>query len=105
MILYWPASSVVTERCFSISAGLAASTVTPGSAPPVVSLTTPAIELCASAWAGNPSPTSNTMNAPAVRDIAPPDWLTDRVHAEDVNVSLSNASQLRFVALDFNLDL
>ena len=27
---YWPVSSVTTERTFSISAGLAASTVTPG---------------------------------------------------------------------------
>src|SRR5712692_9756065 len=32
-----------------MSAGLAASTVTPGSAPPVASLTTPAIALCADA--------------------------------------------------------
>ena len=31
---YWPEPSVVTDRTFSISAGLAASTVTPGSTAP-----------------------------------------------------------------------
>jgi len=41
-ILYWPVASVVTARTFSMSAGLAASTVTPGSTAPDVSLTTPA---------------------------------------------------------------
>src|SRR5262245_26235228 len=41
MILYWPCVSVDTDRTFSISEGLAASTVTPGSTAPVVSLTTP----------------------------------------------------------------
>ena len=39
-----PCSSVTTERTFSISAGLAASTVTPGSTAPDVSRTTPAID-------------------------------------------------------------
>src|SRR5215510_9173236 len=46
---YWPFPSVTTERTFSISAGLAASTVTPGSTAPDVSLTTPAIPLAC--WA------------------------------------------------------
>src|SRR6476660_635495 len=44
---YWPEPSVTTERVFSISAGLAASTVTPGRTPPEESLTTPAICACA----------------------------------------------------------
>ena len=44
--------SVVTERTFSISAGLAASTVTPGSTAPDVSLTTPASD-CANVSAGH----------------------------------------------------
>ena len=44
---YCPASSVTTERTFSISAGLATSTVTPGSTAPDVSRTTPVID----AWA------------------------------------------------------
>src|SRR5687767_5365223 len=52
MILYWPDPSVVADRTFSISAGLAASTVTPGITAPEASLTTPAIELWAAARAG-----------------------------------------------------
>ena len=48
-ILYWPFPSVMALLVLSIRAGLAASTVTPGSAPPVTSLTTPAIALCAEA--------------------------------------------------------
>src|SRR6266850_3490387 len=46
-ILYWPLPSVTAERVFSISAGLDASTVTPGRTPPDVSLTTPASVVCA----------------------------------------------------------
>ena len=38
---YWPVPSVTTERTFSISAGLAASTVTPGSTAPDASRTVP----------------------------------------------------------------
>src|SRR6266511_3019218 len=49
-ILYWPWPSATTERTFSIRAGLAASTVTPGSTAPEASLTTPAIPPV-SAWA------------------------------------------------------
>jgi hypothetical protein len=44
---YWPLASVTTERPFSISTGLAASTVAPGSTPPEASLTTPVIAACA----------------------------------------------------------
>src|ERR1700719_1367288 len=43
MILYCPSASVTTDRTFSISAALEASTVTPGMTAPDVSLTTPAI--------------------------------------------------------------
>ena len=50
-----PASSVVAARTFSMSAGLLASTVTPGSTAPVASLTEPAITLCAAAPPGNSS--------------------------------------------------
>src|SRR5437762_7396819 len=48
---YSPSSSVRTERTFSMRAGLVASTVTPGSTAPDVSLRTPAMPLvcCASA--------------------------------------------------------
>ena len=38
---YWPRLSVTVERTLSMSAGLAASTVTPGSTPPEASLTVP----------------------------------------------------------------
>src|SRR6266536_1035407 len=50
MILYRPDASVVTLRACSISAGLAASTVTPGTTPPDESVTVPPIDpLCAHA--------------------------------------------------------
>ncbi len=51
-ILYCPCESVTADRVCSISAGLATSTVTPGITAPVVSLTTPAIALCARAAFG-----------------------------------------------------
>src|SRR5262245_61116794 len=41
MMRYWPVPSVTTERTFSINAGLAASTVTPGSTAPDASRTVP----------------------------------------------------------------
>src|SRR5439155_11315275 len=55
MILYWPCSSLTTLRTFSISTGLLASTVTPGSTPPDVSFTTPAMPPvpCALTMPGN----------------------------------------------------
>src|SRR4026208_1671486 len=49
---YVPDSSVVADRTFSISTGLAASTVTPGSTLPDESFTTPVIEAWATANAG-----------------------------------------------------
>src|SRR5687768_2388016 len=51
-IRYWPVPSVVTTRTFSVSAGLVASTVTPGSTAADTSRTTPAIVACARAAAG-----------------------------------------------------
>ena len=44
---YWPLPSVVAVRTFSMSAGLDASTVTPGSTAPDVSRTVPVMD----AWA------------------------------------------------------
>src|SRR3954453_12792501 len=54
---YCPCPSVTTERTFSISAGLDASTVTPGSTAPEESLTRPAMApvACAEARAGKRS--------------------------------------------------
>src|SRR5688572_7147814 len=57
-----PDPSVVTDRTFSIRAGLAASTVTPGSTAPEVSRTVPAI--VASAWAKPRLGTSTNDKAP-----------------------------------------
>ena len=45
MIRYTPWPSVLAVRTFSMSAGLVASTVTPGNTPPDESLTTPAMPL------------------------------------------------------------
>ena len=50
---YWPAASDTTERLFSINAGLDASTVTPGIAAPVPSLTEPVIPTWALAVPAN----------------------------------------------------
>ena len=49
---YWPVSSVTAVRTFSISAGLEASTVTPGSTPPDASRTVPVREAWANAVLG-----------------------------------------------------
>ena len=51
-MLYRPSPSVVTVRTFSMSAGLAASTVTPGRARPPLSRTTPAMPPFCCAIAG-----------------------------------------------------
>src|SRR5262245_56613656 len=58
-ILYWPLPSVVTDRVFSIRTSLDASTVTPGSTAPDVSLTTPTIALWAWATLGTSTSTAN----------------------------------------------
>src|SRR5689334_22942468 len=62
---YWPVSLLTTERTFSINAGLAASTVTPGRTPPETSLTTPVMAACAKAAAGR----SNRTNRTAVQRV------------------------------------
>src|SRR6266550_1167900 len=51
-IWYWPIPSLTAERTFSISAGLAASTVTPGRTAPDVSFTVPTMLAWAYAVAG-----------------------------------------------------
>src|SRR5213595_2701611 len=55
-----PCSSVAAVRIPSISAGLLASTVTPGSTAPDSSLTTPAMDVCAELTAGTTSAHMNT---------------------------------------------
>ena len=49
---YKPRSSVTDVRTFSMSTGLAASTVTPGSEAPDASFAEPAMDACAKAAAG-----------------------------------------------------
>src|SRR5262249_41721581 len=53
MMRYWPVPSVTVERVFSISAGLAASTVTPGRTAPDGSRTVPVNDACARAEVGS----------------------------------------------------
>jgi len=53
MMRYWPVPSVTTERTFSIKAGLAASTVTPGSTAPDASRTVPVRVPCANTVEGS----------------------------------------------------
>src|ERR1044072_1621205 len=69
---YWPEPSVTTDRCFSMTTGLAASTVTPGSTAPEVSRTTPVIEPWAATAAGNTSIADTTTTALATRVMDPP---------------------------------
>src|SRR5262245_31318389 len=68
-ILYAPFASVVADRTCSINAGLAASTVTPGSTAPVASFTTPANALCARAAVGSASSRASMPTDTKVRLI------------------------------------
>src|SRR5437667_54140 len=52
-MLYRPSALVTTVRDFSMSSGLDASTATPGSTAPLVSVTNPAIVLCAAVVRGS----------------------------------------------------
>src|SRR5262245_51501700 len=52
MMRYWPVPSVTADRVFSISAGLDASTVTPGRTAPDESRTVPVTDACAKRGAG-----------------------------------------------------
>src|SRR6185503_3902928 len=60
---YWPVPSVTTDRTRSISAGLVASTVTPGSTAPDESLTTPVMDAWAYAAHGMIASHARTINA------------------------------------------
>src|SRR5688572_17754974 len=72
MIRNSPLPSLTAVRTFSISAGLAASTVTPGRTAPDVSLIKPVMDACARAAVGTRTMPTNTSNAaPHVR-ICPP---------------------------------
>ena len=90
--MYWPCASVVAVRTRSISAGLLASTVTPGITAPVVSFTTPAIPVaCANTAAGNSTAHDQANTNPeTILRITPPGcrlsddpetWQTSRMMA------------------------
>src|SRR6187401_167822 len=65
----WPDPSVIAVRLFSMSAGLAASTVTPGKTAPDVSRTMPAIDACAKSEWGATRTLPNTATIAASRRI------------------------------------
>src|SRR5215470_1144270 len=69
---YCPVPSVTALRDFSISAELAASTVTPGSTAPDESFTTPASVACANAEAGTAASQRNRQTILFTADIDPP---------------------------------
>src|SRR5437867_6444950 len=69
MILYPPLSSVRVERDFSISAGLLASTETPGRSAPVWSFTRPVKVLCARPSGTSAARHTNETKTPMVTGI------------------------------------
>src|SRR5215467_9322410 len=69
---YCPVLSVTALRDFSISAELAASTVTPGSTAPDESFTTPASVACANAEAGTAASQRKRQTTLFTADIYPP---------------------------------
>src|ERR671935_2440328 len=69
MILYWPSVSVITERTRSMSAGLDASTVTPGITAPDASFTTPAMPPAACAAANDGSSNAARTARQTVADL------------------------------------
>ena len=91
---YWPVPSVTDVRDRSMSAGLDASTVTPGSTAPDASRTTPVMEACAKSAAGTIR-TSSTgekagLHVSAHQDL--PVWGYGLIVLPSANVT-SNTSQ------------
>src|SRR5947208_7017669 len=92
MMRYSPRSSVTALRTFSMRTGLDASTVTPGSTAPDVSVTTPAMvaELVPCPWAGNaPRNTPTTTAATQARILsmsAPPSQMSRHYLEHDADV-------------------
>src|SRR4029077_3607730 len=64
--------SVTAVGTFSMSAGLDASTVTPGSTAPDASLTTPLIDACADATTGSNSTNPDAKTHLTILSTAPP---------------------------------
>src|SRR5688572_32054695 len=74
---YRPLLSVTAVRTFSIRAGLAASTVTPGSTAPEVSRTSPATVACAHAAAGSITDRVTPNRVSTTRRISMPPWFSE----------------------------
>src|SRR5262249_37054532 len=72
-IRYWPVGSVAAVRTFSMSAGLATSTVTPGRTAPDVSRTTPVIAACARAEDGRRTRVRTPVRTQSKLRMWPPD--------------------------------
>src|SRR5713101_9955314 len=89
--LYCPVESVIAERVFSIRTGLDASTLTPGSTPPDVSLTTPESVAWAKAEAGIITSHANATIA--------------RVEPRMFSPSLDEPHRLRFSDADRTLEV
>src|SRR4051812_2332321 len=81
----------MTDRVFSMSTGLAASTVTPGSTAPLTSRTTPEIALCACAAAGR-----STRHPTAVSRVAA-DLDNDRRRPAPASPDLPDLATLRHI--------
>src|SRR5689334_19738958 len=81
MILYKPCPSVTTVRTFSISTGLAASTVTPGRTAPLASLATPAIAPVVEDWA---APLAGTLSTSRVTSRTTRRWIIINLYSSQV---------------------
>src|SRR5437867_7695003 len=80
---YWPVASVTTDRVFSISTGLVASTVTPGNTAPDASLTTPVIAACAWTAEGRSNESRIASRGPEDRAISFGIALSPRLQVHD----------------------
>src|SRR5438477_10118798 len=78
----WPVPSETAERVFSMRAGLETSTVTPGNTAPDVSFTTPVIDACANATAGNRTRHANMPNVLTALTTLPPEIERDYTNQE-----------------------
>src|SRR4249919_3270172 len=80
MMLYRPSPSVTAVRAFSISTGLAASTVTPGRTAPEVSFTTPVMDDWENAGTGTRAThvstvaTQNSLRIPHLLPFGGREW-------------------------------
>src|SRR5256885_14374481 len=92
---YWPEPSVIASFVFSISAGLDALTVTPGSTAPDASRTDPVSEACANTVAGNSETTRTARHFVKLRMTRPPDAPRPILHAARTNLHVRVAAYER----------